>query len=172
MSRQLSTRMRVAAVAAAVATALVASTSPASAAKPPPRSVNTQLPAVTVQLVCPAGNYEKVTNIALFDSRGNVVGSVGGLECGVGNLSTYPGPASHPQSRTVQVSKLPTRVGYQGEWRCADSTRPVGSALGGPIYIAFGPTYFSLNSTPPTTIPCQALDSSGRGYASSLRVSW
>ena len=113
----------------------------------------------------------KVTNVALFDRDGNVVGGVGSLECGAGALSTFPGPASYPQSRTVQVTSLPTKVGYQGEWRCADTARPEGSALGVPVFIAFGPVLFSLNRTPPTTIPCQALDTNGQGYASSLRVS-
>ncbi len=129
---------------------------------------------VTVELVCPPGNYQKVTNIGLYDRKGNVVGGVGTLECGAGNLSTYPGTGEPSRaSRTVQVTSLPSRSATRASGSAPTRHAPRAAHLGGPVYITFGPTLLLVEpKSPPTTIPCQALDSNGQGYASSLRVSW
>ena len=128
---------------------------------------------VTVSLTCPSDGYQKVTGIALFDSKNNVVGTVGNLSAGR-FPEHVPGPATAAQSRTISVTKAPAKVGLTGQWTCADANRPSSNAVtvsGGDLYIAFGPLMFGVNRTPPTTLACPAIDSSGRGWAS-MQISW
>jgi hypothetical protein len=107
-----------------------------------------------VALTCNPGTYSYITGIYFFNAKGAQISDPVNLECGGFTGNPYP-TLGYPSSQPVPLigKGAATSYTFSSEWRCANTTDPVGGSvvIGGTI----------AKGKNPTTIRCSEPASTG-----------